>query len=215
MLDFIYIAVIALSLLCGLIFIKRSSHISYKLLLLFLLVTLFNEIFCYFLKKQRTNTHFYYNIYYYFRFPFLGFVFYRLLSSKKIVTIFIRIFWGLTGVLFFVCLYLYNGMNKLHTIYLLSGGLFVLMLCLFNFYFLLKDEDIVNPFKTRFFWISTGLFLYFLGILPFLGVINLLIKQDIIFANHQLIITKSLSIFLYSLIATDYFIQWKQMRPGY
>jgi hypothetical protein len=56
------------------------------------------------------------------------------------------------------------------------------------------------------------LFFYFLGVIPFLGIINFLVKTDLILAAHQLIIAKTLSILLYSFIAIDYIIQWKQAR---
>lgn len=214
MIDFIYISFIGLSIIVGLIFTRKSSQLSYKLLVGFLIITFCNEVLCYILKQNRINTHLFYNIYYYFRFPFLGLVFYKLLTEQKIIANFIQFFWIISILLFFVCIYLY-GIRKLHTIYLLSGGVFILLLCLSRFLTLLKNEEVTNPLRSPFFWISTGLFFYFLGVLPFLGVINFLVKQDIIFAGNQLVITKILSIFLYSLIALDYFIQWKQAKLEY
>src|SRR5581483_1698659 len=194
MLDYVYISFIALSLCCGLVCTRRSSHSSYKLLLIFLFVTLFNEAFCYVLKHHKQNTHFYYNLYYYFRFPFLGYIFQRLYSGNKTITIVIKTFYILTIPLFLLCLYLYHGITKLHSIYLVGGGLFIVVLCLLHFYNLLKKDDIHNPFKAPFFWIATGLFFYFLGVIPFLGIINFLVKTDLILAAHQLIIAKTLSI---------------------
>jgi hypothetical protein len=215
MIDYVYISFIAIALCIGLICTNRSSHISYKLLNIFLAVTLCNEVLCFILKKQYINTHLNYNIYYYFRFPFLGFIYYKLHPSYKIVPSLVKFFLALTVILFLLSLYLYNGITKLHTIYLLAGGIFVILLSLLHFYILLKNEDAINPFQARFFWVATGLFFYFLGILPFLGILNFLVKKDLIFASHQLIIAKLLSVLLYSLIMIDYLIQWKQMKLKY
>ncbi len=215
MLDLVYMSFIAASIVTGLVFLKASSHVSYKLLLVFLIVTLSNEVLCYFLKKALINTHFFYNLYYYFRFPFLGLIFYRLLYPNKFFVWFIVSFFILTVVLFFICLRLYGGLYKLHTIYLLSGGIFVIALCLLYLLSLLRSDEVINPLQTPFFWTSTGLLFYFLAVLPFLGVLNFLVKKDIIFASQYLILTKIMSLILYSLIAIDFYIQWKQVKLKY
>lgn len=196
----------------GLIFTKKSSHFSYKLLLSFLLVTFLNESICLYIKiKHLGSTYIFYNLYYYFRFPLLGWIFFYLLSNiyqKSIVWIFLVI-----TVFFFVynTFYLY-GIHSLHSNYLLAGGIFIISLCTMHFYNILKNSKKKNPLTTPFFWIASGLFFYFLGIQPFFGIINLLLKKDMIFVSEYLVIIKSLSIFLYSLIAIDFYIQWKNSK---
>jgi len=103
----------------------------------------------------------------------------------------------------------------LHSNYQLSGGLFVIILCLIHFYNILKKSKNENPLTTAFFWTAAGLFFYFLGILPFYGIINVLLNKAMIFAGEYLMLIKSLSIFLYTLIGIDFYIQWIHLRSKY
>ena len=194
------------------IFTKKSSHIAYKYLLFFLVVTFANEVTCYFLKSF-TSTIIFYNIYYYFRFIFLGIIFQSLLNKKRIINYFINSFYIISFFLFFFCLYLYAGISKyLHTIYFLTGVVFIIINCLLIFYQSLKSEEIINPLIFPFFLSSIALFLYFLGGLPFLGIFNFMAKKYPSLVSNKFIIMKLLSVMLYSLISVDYFLQWKRMK---
>lgn len=212
MLDFIYLTCIALSVICGLIFTKKLSHIAYKLFIVFLAVTLFNEVFCYFMKMYM-DTQVFYNIYYYFRFPYLAFIFHTVFTKKKkYIHYFTWSFYIASIVLFFVCMNLYHGISgQLHTLYLAVGGTFVIINCLLLFYESVKSEEIIKPFAYPFFLCSMALFLYFLGILPFFGIINFLTAKGGNYLNPTLI-ARLLSIVIYSLISVDYYLQWKRMK---
>lgn len=214
MLDITYLSFIGVSVLVGLMCTKASSRPSYKLLLLFLIITLINETLCYFLKKQGTNTQTFYNLYYYLRFPILGYTFRKIFPCKGFYSKLILAFNYITVILLFVCLYLY-GINRLHVIYLMAGGVFIIVLCLLYFLRLVRNDKFTNPFATPLFWASTGFFFYFLGVLPFLGVINFLVKEDMVSAEQMLFINKTLSIMLYSLIGIDFYTQWKQQKLKY
>jgi len=211
-LDLIYISIIFLSLMIGLVFTKKSSQFSYKLLLVFLAVTFFNESVCFYIKiKQLGSTYIFYNFYYYFRFPILGYMFLLLFENrfqKALVSLFLLLSVILGCYNFF---YLY-GLNRLHSNYLLVGGIFIIILCLIHFYNILRKSKQKNPLTSSFFAVAVGLFFFFLGMLPFFGIINLLLKKDIIFVSEYLVLIKALSIFLYSLIGLDFFIQWKQLK---
>lgn len=198
------------------IFTKKSSHIAYKLFLFFLCVTFFNEVVCYFL-KSRMHTIIFYNIYYYFRFPFLAVVFQTIFSTKnKFINYFIKSFYFISVILFFTCYYLYNGLYKqVHTIYLLIGGVFVIINCLLLFYQSVKDEEIISPFAFPFFICSMALFFYFLVILPFFGIINFLARSETLFSKNPSLVAKIISTIFYSLISIDYYLQWKRMRSQY
>lgn len=212
MIDLIYISVIGISLIVGLTFLKKASPLWHVLLVIFLFITLTNEITCYFLKKELISTIPYYNIYYYFRFPILGFIYFDAMDRNKIAGYFIKIFIGLSIIFLIVNLYNYQTLYKLHTNYFLFGGVFIIIFSLFYLYQLLRSDTLTNPLITPFFWICIGFLLYFLGVLPFLGAINILAKKSLVIASQQLIISKSLSIILYSLISFGFYLQWKQTR---
>ena len=211
-LDITYISIILFSLITGLIFTKKSSQFSYKFLLIFLTLTFFNESACLYIKtRQLGSTYIFYNFYYYFRFPILGYMF-LLLFENKFQKILVYFFLLLTAVLGCFNFFYWYGLNRLHSSYLLIGGIFTIILCLIHFYNILKKTKRENPLTAPFFGVAVGLFFFFLGILPFFGIINLLLKKDIIFVSEYLVLIKALSIFLYSLIGLDFFIQWKQLK---
>ena len=211
-LDYVYISFILLSVLCGLFFIKKTSHISYSIFLAFLIITVMNETLCFYIKESRAgSTYPLYNVYYYIRFPILGLVYFHVYTSsiqKRIVIL----FWVASVLFLAVNLFYYSGLNKLHSNYLFFGGLFVILLCLFHFYNILKMAGKRNPLRTNFFWISTGFFFFFLGMLPFYGIINLLLKNNMIFVSEYLATIKTLSILLYSLISVDFYLNWKHQK---
>lgn len=220
MLNAVYLLAIFLSVVCGLIYVERSSHLSYRLLVLFLIVTFANEIWCFSLKLCGIKTGVYYNIYYYFRFPLLSVIFYSLLKEKLVIASAIKIFLISTVVLLALDIYVYSGFVKLHVIYLLIGATFVIALCLFFFYFTISDEKLNDQKQVPFFLSAAGIFLYFLGVMPSLGSLSFLIRkagpsiyERIYFST--LMVPKILSILLYSIIAIDVYKQWKQERLSY
>src|SRR5688572_8833837 len=155
-LDLIYISWIGLIFLTGLIFTGRSSHISYKLLLFFLFITFANELTAYLLAKYKhANTHLLYNIYNYFRFPFLCFIFSKILPKEKPFTVLIKWFYYLVPVLMIVC-FVFNGLHKLHILYVTTGYVFLIFLCMGFFYTHIKKDEMQNPLLQPFFWIATG-----------------------------------------------------------
>ncbi|HEX7905982.1 MAG TPA: hypothetical protein VF487_19050 [Chitinophagaceae bacterium] len=125
---------------------------------------------------------------------------------------FIYFFFIVSVPMFLINVFYLYGLKALHSNYLLAGGIFIIILCLVHFYNILKNSRKENPFTTPFFAVATGLFFYFLGILPFFGIINLLLKKDIIFVSQYLVLVKSLSIFLYTLIGIEFYIQWKRLK---
>jgi hypothetical protein len=214
-LDIIYISLIGVSFAAGLMLTKKSSLLSYKLFLGFLGITFINELTCFFLKGSGVSTYPLYNIYYYFRFPFLGLVFQQLFAGKKRQVLFINAFYILSIILLGYNLYLYGGIKKLHTIYVLTGGIFILILCLMHFYNILDKEKTGNPLQFLFFWIATGFFFFFLSVLPFIGVLNFLAKKFSVFSAQQLVLVKALCLLLYSFVIIDYYLQWKKMKSPY
>jgi hypothetical protein len=212
LIDFIYISVIGISFIVGLLFFKRTSPLWNILLLPFLFITFANETLCYFLKNNLINTTLSYNLYYYFRFPLLGFVYYDAMNRNRLSSLILRWFLVVSAFFFVFNIYTYKTLFKLQTNYLLAGGLFIILFSLIYLYQLIKAEVLTNPIITPFFWVCMGFLLYFLGIIPFLGVLNILAKKSLVIAAQQFIISKSLSIVLYTLISFGFYLQWKQTK---
>ena len=215
LIDFIYISFIAASVITGLLLVKKASPVWNKALVFFLMVTLFNEVLCYFLKKRAVNTIAFYNCYSYFRFPMLAWIYFDVLKKQRIQRPVFVSFLVLTVLLFIFNLFFYKSFFVLHSSYFLAGGIYVIILSLIYTYSLMDKDSLQNPLREPFFWISSGFLLYFLGALPFIGAIKLLTKYNTVLASQQLIITKSMSIVLYSLITIGFVLQWKKKNYSY
>lgn len=153
----------------GLVFTKKSSQFSYVLLLVFLLVTFMNESICLYIKnKHLGSTYIFYNFYYYFRFPIIGWMFLNIFSGK-LQKGFVYFFMLFSVILFFVNNFYLYGFYTLHSNYQFSGGIFIIIISLIHFYNILKNTKKKNPLTTPFFWVATGLFFYFWAPFLFLG----------------------------------------------
>ncbi len=217
MLNFIYLSFMFVSILFGFAFVKKQSQISFKLLLIFLIVSFCNEIFCYYLlHKLSLSTIKYYNFYYYFRFVFLGSIFYTLFRQyKKIYKILYLLFCLLTISLFFYCFNKYDGMEFQYAEYFFAGCCFIIFSCLLYLLDLYQRSDDI-PLLDNLFFISTiALLIYFIGVMPFTGIINYMVKKNAGLAVYQKTISQSLSIVFYSLLAFDFYIQWKNLKLKY
>ena len=209
LLDIIYLSFIAFSVICGLIFTKRASHKCYKIFLIVLILTTLNETGSFVVKFLAyshkidlvVNTHPNYNVFFYLRFTLLGMIFQSIFTRKnKLVYYSIQLFYIVTIVMFFVCYNLYDGIRKIHTVYYITGGAFVIINCLLLFYQSVNNDEVVSPFEFPFFLSAVALFLLFLGILPFMGMINFLAKYNASLFENQQIIIKCLNVVFYSLI---------------
>lgn len=217
MLNYIYLFFILISILVGFVFVKKQSQLAFRLLLIYIVITFCNELYCYYLLNHLVvSTVPNYNIYFYVRFIFLGGIFLNIFRQyKKLYKIIFLLFCGLSIFLFFYCYQKYNGFGLLHTEYFFAGCCFIIISCLLYLLDLYQRSDDL-PLLDNVFLISTvGLLLYFIGVMPFTGIINYLAKNNLILVDYQKTISKSLSIVFYSLLAFDFYIQWKNLKLKY
>lgn len=207
--DFFYIGLIGLSFLIGLFTMWKAGQLSYTLLCVLLLITFINESVSFYIKLNGLgNTYIYYNIYYFIRFALIGLIYYFLFKNKMQRGF--VLFFFLVSSFFLVHSFFYlNYFTQLNTKYLLTGGVFTIVCCLILFTNILKKATKSNPLTQPFFFISTGFFFFFLGILPFYGIVNLLLRNNVIVTTQYLSLVKMMSIFLYLLITADFIVQWR------
>lgn len=140
------------------------------------------------------NTDIYYNLYSIINFIFF-LQFYKLLSknkrNKKIFSILTYLFIGF--VLFDVFILKNSLSNALNIYTLIIGSIFLLItLILFLIEILNNEKIIFNIYKSFVFWISVGLLLFFIGIIP------IMIFRDFLNYNSTYaIILVSLNVIMY------------------
>lgn len=217
MLNALYLLVILASVVVGFLCIKKANHPAYKLMLSFLLLTFCNEFTCYILRVfYNTDTTFSYNIYFYIRGCLLLGAYYQLLKGHKRVNFFFLFAICVVILLIPFNLYFYGGIiKKMHSISYQVIWVLVLFCCMIYFYNFFKNDIIVYPFKQPFFFITASFIIFSLCMLPFFGIYNYLVKYDeSVLITHR-DFAQSLSIFLYSFIAWDFFLEWKRKKLLY
>lgn len=216
MLNYIYLSFILMSIIAGLVFVKKQSQLAFKLLLIYIAITFCNEMYCYYLANLLVFTISFYNFFHYFRFIFLGCIFLCIFRQyRNLYKPIFLFFCGLTIFLFFYCYQKYNGFGALHTEYFFAGCCFIIFSCLLYLLDLYQRSDDL-PLLDNVFLISTvALLIYFIGVMPFTGILNYIAKNNVNLAVYQKTISRSLSIVFYSLLAFDFYIQWKNLKLKY
>ncbi len=168
--------IVTITLFVGLFYFKKFKNTIYIYFILFLFFTFIVELinainYEYLLKhnKNLINTSFFYNIYLVFSFPFI-FLFYRKLfkkqKNKKISLIFTIMYLSF-------CFYdfVIKGASfysdSFNTNAVIFGSILILiMLILFLIEIINNKQIIFNITKSVVFWISVGLLLFYIGIVP-------------------------------------------------
>lgn len=171
---FVFI-VVSIATFCGFLYYKKFKGSKYTYFLFYLLFTfaielVYNVVRVVYLKTDEVifNTSISYNFYLISSFIFL-FVFYRSISknkkNRKLFNVFIGVF-----TLFIIINYLifHNGFRLGINIHNLIVGsiLLLITLILFLIEIINNKEVIFNIHRSIIFWISIGLLLFYVGVIP-------------------------------------------------
>ena len=155
-----------------------------------------------------TRDHFFFNIIFAIQLTFLPLFFYYWLAMpalKKIITVFLFIFpalvivntiWG-------------QGFYTLQTYTYALGGSFVLLLSVAYLRELYTDEETQNIFLNPVFWFSIAYLIYFAVTVPFYGMLNYLVKNQLEFAQKYYLLIMDGTICLYNILLTIGFLCMK------
>lgn len=150
-----------------------------------------------------------YNIFTTIEFIFYSAVFYSQFRKeyfKKIVVLFIPIF----TLLVIINLAFIQGLNKtFHTYTFLLGSFFVVVFCCCFFYESVLPERIDEQLsKQPFFWISSGLLIYYLGSVIINALFDYLTTNDMKIEGMRIygIINNSLNVILYTSFIISFFL---------
>lgn len=215
MLDYIFFGVLSLATTTALITFTQLRANSYRYLTLLLILTLINEYWCFYLITGKIATLPYYNIYFYLRGLIVTSIFYHYLKKYTSVKVLYFISSRIIVLLLPICFFLYNGLNNLHGLAAIVIGFFILLYCLMYFYFDYRRDDVSKPHQQPLFFSTVAFTVYFLYMLPYLTMYNYILKNssELLIVNRY--IAKTLSIFLYSFIALDFYLQWKRKSLEY
>ncbi|MEN9599687.1 MAG: hypothetical protein RL596_2006 [Bacteroidota bacterium] len=176
----------------------RSSNLKY--FLPFLLLTLIVELIGFWYIQKGLRNYMMYNVFTSIEFLFYAFLFYRHFRQKVFKKI----------ALFFIPLYilavtinlsLIQGTNHFHTYTFLLGSFFIVVFCCLFFYESVLPEQLENKLTEQpFFWVCTGLLLFYLGSVIINALFEYLRSFDMQEEGKRIygIINQSLNVVLYS-----------------
>lgn len=171
-----------------------------------MVITLMTEVSGLYLTELKIQNSYIYNLFVFFQFMYVSWLFYGVISSGSFRTI-IRIFLALFPVIFLVnSLYFQNFVEVFQTNIFLLGSLFMVFLAISYFYFLMTEPSYaeLNILQLPMFWLSTGMLFYFSGAFVWAIYLNFLIGEDYSLAGSISRITTILASLMYILFAIGF-----------
>lgn len=202
-------ALYALVFVISIIKLPLYKNTALKLLPIILFLTLVTESLGMFIKfvYALPNTIIY-NIYYFFYFSLFFYIFEKVIEEerfKKFIKIGMAIYW-----IFYLGDWLTTDfMNSGFIISYLAGAT-ILVLCIILYYISILQSSLVLVVKNDLlFWVSVGLFLFYIGYIPIKIIRTWFYKQDSFF-EILLVIQFSLIIIMYLFFLTGFL--WMKKR---
>lgn len=196
----IYLLVQASSFLVCILLYRSLKNTPFKYFLPFLFITLTVELIGYYLITKGLRNYTLFNF-----FTTLEFIFYSFLFSKHLKTTFFKKltigFIPFYAFMVFLNLQFVQGYNNFHTYTFLLGSFFVVLFCCLFFYESVLPEHLDHPLaKQPFFWVCTGLLLFYMGSVIINALFEYLRSYDLQQEGKKIygIINQSLNVVLYS-----------------
>ncbi|QHI35266.1 hypothetical protein IMCC3317_06120 [Kordia antarctica] len=145
----------------------KNSYLRYFLIFLWYVVV--NELIGKYIADVLTHDNLiYYNVYLFINFLFLFSVYWHFLNRKKYKKI--VIYFSLTYAIFFILngIFIENYYSNLVSIPFIIGSCFLIITIIFYFVEILNSERVLFMTRYLLFWISVGVLLFNIGIIPWL-----------------------------------------------
>ncbi len=149
-----------------------------------------------------------YNIFTTFEFLFYAYLFYLFLY-KRVLKRFVLSFIPTYAVLVIANLILIQGLNKFHSYTFLLGSFFIVVFCCCFFYESILPERVEHQLaKEPFFWICSGLLIFYLGSVIINALLDYLLSNDLQAQGKEIYknITQSLNVILYTSFCIAFYL---------
>jgi hypothetical protein len=207
-----YLITCFFSLAAAVLTYKRTQPFYMKIFLLFLAVTFAIESTMWVIAVYLHNrTTWLANIGLIIEFSFYGLFFYQVLRGVFIKNL-IRVFLVTFPLFSIYNITLGQGLHVFNHHTFIFGGVMVVMLCVMYFYELMRSPSYVDIIREPVFWIATGVIFFYIGTLPYFGLINYLFKHFPEIAKSYFVIVKVLNILLYILFTIAYLCRRGRQR---
>lgn len=208
-----YVGVVqVIALIIGLYFSKRLNGLYLFFLLQLILAVVFEAYGFYINIVLGKYNLWLFNIYILLEISLLTLA-YTVLSKNKITNIFTAISLVMLVVFWFYSIY-NNGIDTLANIFYISGCILLVVL----YFHLLFTQVIFNShkiLKNPLFWVCSSVLIYFGCFIPYKGIENRMLSNDIDLAKRLFDINLALNIIRYSLVAVAFYLYGSHAKRGY
>lgn len=204
----IYIITIGVAFIASLRSFRLGMGLHLKVLSVVLGATFAVEFFCAFLLKKfglKTNIPIY-NVFTFLE--CLGFAWYYLLqATNKVERTIIRLFIILFPITWYIMVIRINGLYKWDSLMQVIAAVFIICISLYYYFKLLVSEEIIDLKTQPGFWIATGMIIFYACNLPYLGMLDFLVRHYLVLAEDFILVLLVLNILMYILFTYAYLCQ--------
>ena len=204
----LHIYIQAISLLIAIFLYRRIKSTSLVYFIPFLSITVLVEIIGYWCIVKGIKNYWIYNIFTTLEFCFYSYIFYQNLRKKlfkQIVAWFVPLYTiAVAANLIFL-----QGTQSFHTYTVLLGSFFIVVFCCFFFFETIQPETISLKLSQQpFFWVCTGLLVYYLGSVIINALFEYLRSNDLQQEGKKIYgtINRSLILILYTSFSVSFFL---------
>lgn len=201
-LTYIYLVTLFVSFLSSLISFRLDLPFHLKLFSVLLGLTVLVELTANFWIVYLKGSNFWlYNAFTLLEFWVYGYFYYQLIRLRllrRVIFLFLLIFpifWAVTVFFLF-------GFNTWNSYVLIVGDFFSIVFALMYYYQVISNREVQPLRHLTEFWIATGMLIYYLGALPYFGMLNFLVELG----KHNLVIRHVTTTLYYVLQVLDAFM---------
>ncbi|HXB91470.1 MAG TPA: hypothetical protein VNU72_04240 [Puia sp.] len=202
-LNYVYITVILIAFISSLIAFRLDLPFHLKLFSCLLGLTFIIECFVALFERpifHHRNNFWIYNSFGLVEFWLYGYFFYRIITVKalrKVIFLFLLIF----PIFWVITIFFLFGFNVWNSYVVIVGSFFSVIFAIMYYYQIITAKEIRSLRSMPEFWIATGLLIFYLGELPFFGVLNFLVSHDMLLTRSLLKVLKLLDTLMYGLFS--------------
>ncbi|SED20303.1 hypothetical protein SAMN04489761_4607 [Tenacibaculum sp. MAR_2009_124] len=160
-----------------------------RFLFLFLLITAFIEVYCFFLLRKEKPTFIFHHIYSFIEYSLIFWMYLKLIKEKKWL-ILPKLLWAVIVILWLIVFFYRNIFSYL----IILGSINVAIVLLLYLRGVLLSDEILNYKKMLPFWVSVGFLVFYLPSIPFFSLLKYIKSRGIFSVLSVLIILRSLFI---------------------
>lgn len=200
--------VLIAAILIGMLRYNKSNHLYFRLLPLFLLLTLLVELLSQLMHHTKNGNVFIYNLFTILEFTFLSFVFWSIIPNPQVA----KQIRKTSFILPLICLFnvfFIQGLNTFHSYTYMLGCLVMIFYSIVYFYQIFNSSQRFDLLREPPFWISIGVMFFYISSFSVFGLLNNISKLPNIIKYNLQKILYVVNAFYYTLFIIAFLCQFK------